>query len=368
MNKQIAWMICNYLSVMDNKLSNIVTREFEGPVEFLDCVQGKGSVKMGRAVSVLLKKSDELVKKAENELNKAGILKFKVMYYDDPIYPELLKEIYDPPLVLYYKGEIKRGYFDKSIAIVGSRDADSYGLQSSFSLAKHLARQGIAIISGLAKGVDSSAHKGVLEAGGRTAAILGNGIDRIYPAENKGLSESIIDSGGAVITEFPIGEKPERYNFPRRNRIISGLSNGTVVVEAASRSGSLITASFALDQGRDVFAVPGPLGSKMSRGCNRLIKQGAILIENYKDILDSLGWELKEDIAVSQVNTVREDSGEDLSDIERDILSRIEFEPVIVDRIIEETNFAVSNVESSLMMLEIKGFVKQLPGKRFIKV
>ena len=214
-------------------------------------------------------------------------IKFEKITIYDRCYPEKLKHIYDAPKILYIRGN-KDILDNVGIAIVGCRNNTKYGELIAKNLAYNLSKNGINIISGLAKGIDSFAHIGSIYAKGRTIAVLGNGIDTIYPKENEIIAEKIIEYGGAIISEYPTGCKINRANFPARNRIISGLSNGVVVVEAKEKSGSLITADFALEQGKDVYSVPGPIVSKNSIGTNELIKQGAIPVTSYKDIMNNL--------------------------------------------------------------------------------
>lgn len=204
-------------------------------------------------------------------------------------YPEQLREIYDPPLKLYTLGN-KQLLKEKGIAIVGARKATEYGKNVALQISKELSQSGINIISGLALGIDSYAHLGTLheECIGKTIAILGSGLDKIYPRENIELARRIIKSGGCIVSEYPVGTSANKLNFPQRNRIISGLSKGVIVVEASEKSGSLITADFALEQGRDVFAVPGDVNKETSRGTNNLIKQGAKIVTNYKEILEEI--------------------------------------------------------------------------------
>jgi len=224
----------------------------------------------------------------EKELKKAESQGVRILTYSDPEYPALLKEIHDPPMILYIKGQ---DIPDNRIfiAVVGSRNATPYGLKAAENIGQGLARRGAGVTSGMARGIDSSSHWGCLEGKGFTVAVLGTGIDIIYPPANKKLYDQIAEKG-AVISEFPMGSSPVPNNFPMRNRIISGLSKATVIVEATKNSGSLITASLALDQGREVFAVPGSISSFKSAGCHYLIKQGAAaLIENADDILEAMG-------------------------------------------------------------------------------
>ena len=216
-------------------------------------------------------------------------MKIEEIFIEDKEYPEQLKNIYDPPLKLYVLGN-KEILNQKGIAIVGTRKATEYGKKVAFQFAKELCGKGINIISGLAVGIDTYAHMGAIQpkCTGKTIAVLGSGLDEIYPKENIDLAKQIIKSGGCIISEYPIGTKPENLNFPQRNRIISGLSEGVLVVEASEKSGSLITADFALEHGREVFAVPGNIYSNVSRGTNNLIKQGAKLVDNYMDIINEI--------------------------------------------------------------------------------
>ena len=208
-----------------------------------------------------------------------------IISIQDKQYPEILKNIYDPPLSLYIRGS-KEILNSNSIAIVGCRECSKYGENVAQELAYNISKEKINIVSGLAKGIDAIAHTGSILAGGKTIAVLGNGLDTIYPLENTHLAKKILETGGAIISEYPLGEKPQRQNFPERNRIVSGMSKGIIVVEAQEKSGTLITVDFALEQGRDVFVVPGNINSPNSVGTNELIKQGAKLITNYKDVLE----------------------------------------------------------------------------------
>ena len=201
----------------------------------------------------------------------------------DKEYPAKLKNIYDPPIVLYIKGDINI-LDNRSIAIIGCRDASEYGINSAKYFSYNLAKKGVNIVSGLAKGIDSYAHIGAINAKGNTIAIIGNGLDSVYPKENIEIARKILETGGSIITEYPLGTKPEKMNFPARNRIISGISNSVIVVEAKAKSGTLITVDFALEQGRDVYVVPGNINSINSIGTNELLKQGAKPVTNYFDI------------------------------------------------------------------------------------
>ena len=226
----------------------------------------------------------------EKEIIKAEKAAVKIVPFTDPTYPARLRMIPDPPPVLYLKGEIHRED-EKAVAIVGSRSTSDYGRRVARDLCRGLASFGFTVVSGMARGIDGTAHETALNAGGRTIAVLGSGVDRIYPAEHEKLYRRIIENG-AVISEFPMGTRPLAFNFPARNRLISGLSLGVVVVEATEKSGSLITAASALEQGREVFAVPGEVGASRSRGGHRLIRQGAKLVETVDDIMEEIAPQL----------------------------------------------------------------------------
>ncbi|MCI9063214.1 MAG: DNA-protecting protein DprA [Clostridia bacterium] len=208
-----------------------------------------------------------------------------IIFIEDKEYPSLLKEIYSPPLCLYVKGD-KNILNNVSISIIGCREATQYGISVAKEFAYNLSNQNINIISGLAKGIDSAAHLGAIKANKRTIAVLGNGLDTIYPKENYKLSQDILNSGGAIISEYPLGTSPKKQHFPARNRLISGMSNGVLVVEAKEKSGTMITVDFALEQGRDVFVIPGKIDSDNSTGTNKLIKQGARLVTNWEECIE----------------------------------------------------------------------------------
>ena len=297
------------------------------------------------------------------ELERIKRYKIDIITLNDESYPENLKEIYDPPPLLYVKGKIKKE--DKNaIAIVGSRRATTYGKLTAQKLSAQLAAQGITIVSGLARGIDSEAHKGALAVGGRTIAVLGCGIDIVYPPENRTLEEKIALSG-AVITEFPFGTRPFAGNFPKRNRIISGLSLGVVIVEAAEKSGALITARLALEQGREVFAVPGSTTSPYSRGTHNLIKEGAKLVEDIDDILEEL----------ESLIQVRKGKGEEAKGFPKPPLSReeeiiynlITQEPKHIDILIQKSKLPAQGVMVVLTNLQIKSLIKELSGKNFVR-
>ena len=274
-------------------------------------------------------------------------------------YPKSLFEIPDPPPFLYTRGEIRSA--ELSIAIVGSRRASTYGLLTTRRLAEALGRSGVTVVSGVARGVDTAAHKGSLQAGGRTVGVLGCGIDRIYPPENKALFYEMAEKG-CLVSEFPLGTLPLAENFPRRNRIISGLCRGVLVVEAAEKSGSLITAQFALEHGRDVYAVPGNITCATSRGANRLIKQGAKLVDCVEDILEDLPGCYATSGAAATAMPPRPFA---LTPKEAAIYELLAHAPLHIDDIITQTELTAAEVSSMLLHLELKGAVIPLPGTHY---
>lgn len=305
-----------------------------------------------------------VAKRLKREMDRIERLGVSVLTYRDDTYPRRLLTIYDPPPVLYVRGTLVASD-DRAVAVVGSRVATRHGKTFAEQLARDLAVRGVTLVSGMARGIDSAAHRGALLGRGRTIAVLGSGVDVVYPSENRGLMDEIV-SHGAVVSEFPLGTEPYPSNFPRRNRIISGLAEGVVVVEATGRSGSLITANYALDQGREVFAVPGSVGLPNSQGTNRLLKQGAKLVERVEDILEEFP-----PLEESHPGASREGEGRcepALSEEERAIFDLLGKEPVHIDHLITQTGWDASRVSRVLLNLELAGMVAQLAGKHFIQV
>jgi DNA processing protein len=280
-------------------------------------------------------------------------------------YPPPLTDIPDPPSLLYIRGTIEPAD-QLAIALVGSRKCTPYGMRIAERLASSLARVGLTVVSGLARGIDASAHRGALAAGGRTIAVLANGLAEVYPPEHADLAEEVVASG-ALISESPMRQQPLAGLFPQRNRIISGLSLGVVVVEATPRSGSLSTAKHAMEQNREVFAVPGPVDSLPSRGCHYLIRDGARLVETVDDILEELGPLVREVRAAPEEPAVRHPAELSLSDQERSLLGRLDDHPVAVDELIVVTGLTASQVMATLSVLEMRRLVKRLPGPRFVR-
>jgi DNA processing protein len=308
--------------------------------------------------------------KVNRELDLLDKQKISIITYQDELYPPKLLNIYDRPPFIYVLGSLNKD--DINIAIVGSRMASTYGKYTTEKISRELALKGITVVSGMARGIDSAAHRGAITAHGRTVAILGSGLDVIYPPENERLFADIIQNG-AVISEFSLGTPPRSSNFPARNRIISGMSYGVVIVEAGEKSGSLITARLALEQGREVFAVPGSIDSTGSRGTNRLIKQGAKLIENTDDILEEIIPQIERTAAlktpsISSVSVVEEVPAqmlESLNDIEKKIICSVSQKRIHIDDLISSTGLTSAEILGTLTKMELKGMIQQHPGKYF---
>jgi DNA processing protein len=303
-------------------------------------------------------RSDAIDREIER-IEAAGI---KVVTFASPLYPQSLKRIYDPPPLLYCKGSLTPADA-AAVAVVGSRSASDYGRRVAADICGEIALAGLTVVSGMARGIDSEAHAAALAAKGRTIAVLGCGADIVYPLENKKLYERIAESG-AVLSEYSMGTKPNAYNFPARNRIISGLSLGVVVVEAGMKSGSLITARVALEQGREVFAVPGSIYSFKTKGPHSLIRSGAKLVEGAADIFEEL-----------QLGAVPRPAGEpeadrlaELEPAQQRLYGLLQESPVHIDDLILQSKLPSGRLSSLLLELELSGFVQQLPGKRFAKM
>ena len=358
------WLCLRQIPGVGNVLYNRLIKKFQTPKkvfhaspEDLKKIEGLRSQTIEAIISF---KDKDWAKKELDQIEKQGITFLTIQ---DERFPRNLKEIYDPPPFLYVKGELREDD-NFSLSLVGSRNASPYGKTMTKRLSRILTERGFTIVSGLARGIDTCAHKGALEGGGRTVAVLGSGIDLIYPWENKGLAKEIT-LHGAIVSEFPLGTQPEAINFPSRNRIISGLSLGTVIVEASFRSGSLITARMALEQGREVFAVPGNIDSPWSKGTNRLIKEGAKLIMDPDDIIEEVLPQYKAPITSRQE---KPPETKELTPEGQKIFDLFDSNPLHIDHLIQQSGLQPNLVSSLLLELELTGLVKQLPGKMFIKV
>jgi DNA processing protein len=327
------------------------------------------------SIESIIKK--EFHDKAEEELENVKKLGGDVLILDDGSYPFLLREISDPPITLYVRGNWQACFESPCIAVVGSRRCSTYGENASLMLSRDLAERGITIVSGFARGIDTAAHRGAIAGHGKTIAVLGTGIDEVYPKENAKLVDEILASGGAIVSQFPLGTPPLKENFPYRNRVISGLSYGVLVIEASERSGSLITARLAVEQNREVFSVPGNITSKNSFGTNYLIKDGAKLVQQWQDVVNELPHEIASKILPPKLD---DDSAEaefipqielipaDMTENEAKIWSLISSdEPTHLDVLIEITGLSVGDLLNALLGLEMRDLIREVTAKRYVK-
>lgn len=303
--------------------------------------------------------NEEFVKLQITSMEENGV---NILTYWDQDYPTRLKKIYDPPAFLFYKGDTK-AFAEPSIGIVGTRVPSSYGKLITERFTSELVENNFAIISGFARGIDTIAHTTALKNNGTTIAVLGNGIDQIYPAENKKLFKDIIDHG-LIITEYPMGTNPDGGNFPKRNRIISGISVGVLIPEAGARSGALITALYAVDQDREVFCIPGPITSGKSSGVNKMIRDGAKLVQGVDDILSELNQQLN----LNFEKKAHADPAPNLTGNYKIIFDLLNNEPIHIDQLAIKANLSPAETLSALLTLELMGLIRQMAGKMFIKL
>jgi DNA processing protein len=329
---------------------------FKSPVDKLSAVCGI-SLNLARKIYSVDARA------IEREIILAKKNNFKILTLEDSEYPLNLKNTFDPPFLLYVKGEIKKED-SLSLAIVGSRRASFYGLSCAEKFSADLSGRGLTIISGMARGIDSCAHRAALKQGARTIAVMGSGLNHIYPPENRKLAQEIADNG-AVISEFPLDTLPLRQNFPQRNRVISGLAIGVLVVEAARNSGALITADFALEQGREVFAIPGKVDSEASFGTNTLIQQGAKLVSCSEDILEELNLSITKNRPSEQFQT--DSCYPALDGAEKSLYNLISLVPLSIDEIMQRSSMSIPQISDILLHLELKKLIRQLPGKHFVR-
>lgn len=319
----------------------------------------------------------DLHQRADEEIEKVRKLGGDILVLDDGVYPTLLRETYDPPVTLYVKGAWSECLDAPCVAIVGSRRCSTYGQNAALMLSRELAQRGVTIVSGLARGIDAAAHRGALEAGGRTVGVMGTGLDQVYPRDHKKLAEEILEKKGALVTQFPLGTPPVSENFPYRNRVISGLSLGVVVVEAAENSGSLITARLAMEQNREVFAVPGNITSRNSFGTNYLIKgAGAKLVQQWQDVASELPAEIAAQMLPPPSRKKRKGAlvdqlqltPADLNDNERTIFKLLTTDtPLQIDTLAETTKLSITQLTTALLTLEMRELIRALPGKCFVR-
>ena len=365
MNSSEACIALNMLPTVGPVRLRKLLEIFEEPQRVLAAKRSelRGAEGIGNEVADQIANWESIVDLAA-ELDRIREFDATVITQESPSYPKSLREIHAPPIVLYVWGELQERDHH-AIGIIGARRTTHYGTESAKKLAYQLAYAGLTVISGLARGIDTAAHQGALAAKGRTIAVIGSGLSKLYPLENRGLAEKIRGGSGAIVSEFSMEIEPDRQTFPMRNRIIAGWSHGVLVVEAGLNSGALITASQALEQGRSVYAVPGHINAPSALGSNRLIQQGAKLVMDAGDILDDLQILLPEtkpspDAAARTLPA--------LSDEERRVYDAIESTETAIDDIGRKCQLASATVSSALLRLELKRLVKQLPGKYFVKL
>lgn len=366
MDETVAWMTLSQLPGIGVASFWSIVNHCDTPEAALRCSAAELQVVSGFGKRQLegFKKKDNLHKSCQSQLKRLREYGGDCLPFSHDDYPEILKQIHDPPPVLYVLGD-SRALNETLIAMVGSRASTSYGNRIAFELARDLARAGVTIISGLALGVDTESHRGALSGAGKTIGVLGCGVDVIYPRQNHHLFQEIIENG-AIISEYPLGTAPEGFRFPARNRIIAGMSRGVVVVEAAKKSGSLITAQFAIDEGREVYAVPGQVDSYKSEGSHWLLKQGAKLAQSAEDILEDISLSLP----LSGDSSER-GSHEGTRQIEPEaeqLLQMLETYSVSREELIQKAGLPVSQMSELLLVLELEGLIEVLPGDEIRRI
>jgi DNA processing protein len=380
------WIALNMIRGIGPRTANQLIDRFGSPAQVFAASRLSLEREGLKAETIQELRDSEILEKANAEIERLEQLGASVLTLEDPDYPPLLREIHDPPIALYMRGDLKSACARPCLAVVGSRRCSTYGLNAAQSLSRDLAANGLTIVSGMARGIDAASHRGALDVaretgggssgkGGMTIAVVGTGLEMTYPKEHKKLEEEIMASG-AVISEFPLGTPPLPQNFPYRNRILSGLCFGVLIVEAAEHSGSLITARLAQEQGREVFAVPGAITSQTSFGPNFLIKDGAKLVQHWRDVVEELPREVKESIlGVNRPNQVDDKAPIQpmfetvaLSEAERKLFDLLTADaPSHVDQLLISSGMNSSDLMTALLGLEMKDRIRQLPGKSFVK-
>lgn len=341
-------------------LASLLDR-FESPEAVLKASPNELAEVQGIGVALARRiRSTDGIELAEKVINQCEHASIDILLPHDRRFPRLLRELPDPPSVLYVRGQLKPAD-GLSVAIVGTRGASHYGRTQAERFGRMLARAGLTIVSGLARGIDAAAHRGAIDGGGRTIAVLSSGVHEIYPPAHQELAEEIIEHG-ALISEMPPFTRPKKGMFPQRNRLISGLSLGTLVVEAAERSGALITARHAGEQGREVFAIPGLVTSPAARGCHALIRDGAYLTQDPEDVLDQLG-PLVEGVRIDEETTVRHPAQLQLNEQEAQVLNAIPLEPADINDVVTRSGLPVSRVLSTLSVLEMRRLIRRISGQ-----
>jgi DNA processing protein len=369
------WVALNMIRGIGPRTANQLIDRFGSPAQIFAASRQALEKEGLKAETIRELHDSEILEKASAEIERLEQIGARIVTLEDEEYPQLLREIHDPPVLLYVRGDLKNACSRPCIAVVGSRRCSTYGVNAAQSLSRDLAANGITIVSGMARGIDAAAHRGALEAGGLTIAVVGTGLEKTYPKEHKKLEDEILASG-AVISEFPLGTPPLPQNFPYRNRILSGLCLGVMIVEAAEHSGSLITARLAYEQGREVAAVPGNITSQTSFGPNFLIKDGAKLVQYWRDVVEEFPREVKE--AILGVQRQKHDDGQSSAQPAFEVIELTEDERVVfnllttdapshIDQLLISSGMNSSDLMAALLSLEMKDRIKQLPGKSFIK-
>ncbi len=373
----VDWIALNMVRGIGPRTANLLLDRYGAPANVfaapLEALLRDGL----KSDTVAQLKNTEILSKAESEIERLEALGAKIITLADDEYPELLKEIYDPPIVLYVKGDLSAALAHPSIGVVGSRRCSTYGVNAANFLARELAALGISIVSGLARGIDGASHRGAIEAAGKTVGVIGTGLDVIYPKEHKKLTDEVAENG-AVVSEFPLGTPPLAQNFPYRNRVISGLCFGILVVEASEHSGSLITARLAQEQGREVFAVPGNITSQTSFGPNFLIKDGAKLVQQARDVIEELPPHIKESLPgyslpegkkkKSNASAQLTFEAVALSATEQKVLNLLAADSAShIDQLLMTSGLSSPDLMAALLGLDMKDRIRELPGKCFVK-
>ena len=372
----ISWIALNMTPGVGPRLATKLLERFGSPDAVFHARRSElESLRLkGETIESLIK--HEFRERAAGELDRVKKLGGDILILDDGSYPPLLRETADPPIVLYVKGQWQQCLDQPGIGVVGSRMCSTYGENASEMLSRDLASRGISIISGLARGIDAAAHKGAIQGGGKTVAVMGTGLDSVYPRENTGLVREILASGGCIITQFPLGTPPLKDNFPYRNRIISGLSLGVLIVEASERSGSLITARLAAEQNREVMAVPGNITSGNSFGTNYLIKSGAKLVQQWQDVVAELPSEIGAAILPPKIEEGAEKSSSKQPELvpagmsvnEQKVWQTLSpDDQTHIDVLLETTGMSFGDLNAALVGLDIRDLIRVLPGKHYAR-
>ena len=365
------WIALSFIIGVGSRTAAVLIDRFGSPAAVFESSSHALESAGLRGETIDAIKSSEPREKAAREIEELVRLGGEALTLANERYPKLLRETYDPPIVIYCVGDVVSAFSQPAIAIVGSRRCSTYGRNVAEKLSRDLAERGITIVSGLARGIDSAAHRGALDGRGMTVGVMGTGLDAVYPKENRKLAARIAEHG-ALVTEFPLATPPASQNFPFRNRVISGLTLGVMVVEGAERSGSLITARLAYEQGRDVFAVPGNITSAKSFGPNYLIQDGAKLVQTWRDVIEELPPEMKAAILSAErgEQTIKQADfdGVDLADSERKVLKMLNTDdPVHIDQLISKAGLTSGELMGALLKLEMLDRIRQLPGKSFVR-